>query len=309
MEEIKNYKYEVAFSFLQGDETIALQINDLIQDRISTFLYSKKQEELGGSDGEKKFNEVFYNESRIVVVLYRNGWGQTPWTRIEETAIRNRAFDSGWEFLVIVNLDKASNLPNWIPKIYIWVDYERWKSEGVAPVIEQKVKENGGHARPESLEDKAKRFGRLRASVKKRELFFNNGEAQTSSDNEVVKMIELLKDNKAKIEDPDTYFKFSTEEREREMYQFGNNGYNLCFNWFHQYHEIKDRSLIVTIYEKLGHHGIDYKFDRDLEENNIWKPESNIWAVKNKYFTSTELVDYWVSMFIDVLVKREKNRR
>ena len=69
-EDIK-YKYEVAFSFLQADEPIAYQINDLIQDRIETFLYSKKQEELGGTDGEKKFNEVFYKEENVITV--------TPW--------------------------------------------------------------------------------------------------------------------------------------------------------------------------------------------------------------------------------------
>jgi hypothetical protein len=89
------FKYEVAFSFLQKDEQTAYQINDFIQDRIEIFIYSKKQEELVGTAGEKNFNNVFYRECRIVVLLYRNGWGATPWTRIEETAIRNRAFDSG----------------------------------------------------------------------------------------------------------------------------------------------------------------------------------------------------------------------
>ncbi len=42
MEQEQLYKYEVAFSFLQHDEVIAYQINDLIQDKIETFLYSKR---------------------------------------------------------------------------------------------------------------------------------------------------------------------------------------------------------------------------------------------------------------------------
>ncbi len=135
------YKYEVAFSFLQQDEKIAFDINDQVADRLSTFIYSKRQEELGGTDGEQSFNKVFYEQSRIVVVLFRDGWGQTPWTRIEETAIKNRAFDKSWEFLLLVNLDPKSSLPTWIPKTYIWLDFERYKGEGAAAVIEHKVKE------------------------------------------------------------------------------------------------------------------------------------------------------------------------
>ncbi len=310
MAEDVKYKYEVAFSFLQADESIAYQINDLIQDRIETFLYSKKQEELGGTDGEKKFNEVFYKESRVVVVLYRNGWGLTPWTRIEETAIKNKAFDNGWEFLLLVNLDKTSNLPTWIPKSYIWFDFERWKVEGLAPVIEQKVKESGGHARPDSIADKAKRFGRLRAAVKERELFLRNGDAVLASDTEVENMIQLLKESKEQIEDPATFFKLSTEERLKEMYQFGHDSYYLCFNWHHQYYEIKDRNLVVSIYEQRGHYGmnderrikrIEYKFDRALIGHNIW-------TEGNKIYTSSELVHFWVDNFLDVLGSREKNR-
>ena len=75
MENIKKFKYEVSFSFLKQDESIAFDINDKIQDRLATFIYAKKQEELSATDGEKKFNQVFFEESRIVVLLYRNGWG------------------------------------------------------------------------------------------------------------------------------------------------------------------------------------------------------------------------------------------
>ena len=54
----KEYIYEVGFSFLKQDEAIAYDLNDHIQDRLSTFIYSKKQEELGVTEGEKKFNKV-----------------------------------------------------------------------------------------------------------------------------------------------------------------------------------------------------------------------------------------------------------
>jgi hypothetical protein len=305
------YKYEVAFSFLQKDEHLAYQINDLIQDRLETFIYSKKQEELSGTDGEKKFNDVFYKDSRIVVLLYRGGWGETPWTRIEETAIRNRAFELGWDFLLLINLDKNCALPRWIPKTYIWFDFERWKSEGLAPVIEQKVKEAGGRVRPESIEDKANRFKRLRDAVRERKRFFYAGDAIQESDNEVKKIIRLMKEAKGALEDPGSSFLFDFSERKEEMYEFGNNSIYLCFNWHNGSYEIKDRNLYVTVYERLGHWRINqsdrqykqvvYKFGRDLNSNNIW-------AVGGKSYSSEELVNDWLSYFLEILSQKEKNR-
>ncbi len=67
----KSFKYEVAFSFLTEDEDLVNQINDLLKGRLSTFVYSERQAEIAGTDGEKTFNRVFGSDARIVVVLYR----------------------------------------------------------------------------------------------------------------------------------------------------------------------------------------------------------------------------------------------
>lgn len=77
-----DFKYDIAFSFVKEDEGRATQINDLVQDRYRTFLYSKAQEQLAGTDGEKAFNAVFGKEARIVAVLLRPEWGNTAWTRL-----------------------------------------------------------------------------------------------------------------------------------------------------------------------------------------------------------------------------------
>lgn len=67
----KDYKYDVAFSFLQQDEELAMKLSQLLAGRLSTFVYSRKQGEVAGSDGEQRFNKVFGEEARVVVVLYR----------------------------------------------------------------------------------------------------------------------------------------------------------------------------------------------------------------------------------------------
>ena len=48
-----DFEYDIAFSFLAEDEMLATQLNDLLQDRFKTFLYSKQQEKLAGTDGEE----------------------------------------------------------------------------------------------------------------------------------------------------------------------------------------------------------------------------------------------------------------
>ena len=309
-----NFKYEVAFSFLQQDEGIAYQINDLIQDRFSTFVYSREQEVLGGTDGEKTFNRVFHDDARIVIILYRDGWGQTAWTRIEETAIKNRAFNKGWEFLLVINLDKSSTLPSWIPNPYIWLDFQKYKSEGAIAVIDQKVRKSGGESRQETLEDRAKRFGRLRDAAKERDEFFKTGKAFLEADDEVESMITMLKEGKEMIEANNLLLKFSTEEDRSPYYQFGHNNYWLLFAWRRGFYEMKDRKLEVFIYERIkrSHLGLKnietifeevvYKYDRDLSENNIW--------VNGEHsYSSKELVSLWVNKFIDFLSNKERNRR
>jgi hypothetical protein len=308
------YQYEVGFSFLKQDEAIAYDLNDHIQDRLSTFIYSKKQEDLGGKDGENKFNTVFYQECRVVVVLYRDGWGETPWTRIEETAIKNRAFDKGWDFLLFINMDTNSTLPTWIPRTYIWLDYQRFKTEGAIAVIEHKVKEQGGTSRQETIAEAAERLKRLRKAEKERELFLKSQEAVTQANRELRTIIEKLKVLKPIIEDPENFLDLATSERTNlPMYEFGFNGYYLCFNSVYPIqHDIANGTLKVTIYEKRGHEQTDYKeyinkqsifrFDRDLIGNNGWSEHNR----GNDFLTTDELVDKWVKQFITDIGKRKK---
>lgn len=83
-------QYDVAVSFLSVDEPLALQTHAKLSESLEVFVYSKKQEQLAGTDGLESFRQVFRADSRMVVVLYRDGWGQTPWTRVEEAAIKDR---------------------------------------------------------------------------------------------------------------------------------------------------------------------------------------------------------------------------
>ncbi|HRH39661.1 MAG TPA: hypothetical protein PK760_15025, partial [Flavobacteriales bacterium] len=147
----KQYKFEVAFSFLERDEALAYQINDLISDRLSTFIYSQHQFDLAAKDGQTSFRRVFAIESRMVVVLYRPDWGNTNWTRVEEEAIEDRRLKESSDFIVLINVERGK--PEWYSSSHIRLDLERHSIEQLAAVIEDRVASRGGNVRTESADD------------------------------------------------------------------------------------------------------------------------------------------------------------
>ena len=167
------YKYDAAFSFLAKDEGRAVSVSDKLSDRFKTFVYSEHQKELAGRDGEEAFARVFSREARIVVIFYREMWGTTPWTRIEQEAIRNRAHDEGYDFTIFVPLDPNPRMPAWLPKHRLWADIERWGESGLAAVIENHIRDSGGEATPETLAMRKERMDRQVEHNNLREQFIN----------------------------------------------------------------------------------------------------------------------------------------
>ena len=91
------------------------------------------------------------------MVLHREGWGRTPWTGVEQTAIQERGFRNGWDFLVFVPLDDSS-LPDWLPKTRIWFNFARFGMPGLAAVVEQRFQDAGGTPAVETAIDLAARL-------------------------------------------------------------------------------------------------------------------------------------------------------
>jgi hypothetical protein len=111
---MSEYGYEVAISFKAENEPFALQLKAALDPPLRTFVYSKAQPELAGRDGLEAFTEVFRDKSRLVVLLFGAGYGDTRWTRVEEGAIKARIFEGdGWPHLFIVRMDKTP-LPSWV---------------------------------------------------------------------------------------------------------------------------------------------------------------------------------------------------
>jgi hypothetical protein len=76
---------------------------------------------VAGTDGSETFRKVFYEQARLAVILFRPGWGETRFTRVEEAAIRDKVTERGWAGMFLVRL-APGKLPVWIPGTYIYFD-------------------------------------------------------------------------------------------------------------------------------------------------------------------------------------------
>jgi hypothetical protein len=152
------YKHDVAISFLHNDEPLAIDLQSRLAPSLNTFVYSKHQEELAGTDGLQSFRTVFRSDARLVVVLFRDGWGQTPWTRVEEGAIQDRFLKEGWNWLLVVMLDKVSSPPPWLPEARIRMSLPDFGIEQTVGAIRLRAQELGSIQRTENAIDKARRL-------------------------------------------------------------------------------------------------------------------------------------------------------
>jgi hypothetical protein len=145
---IINPKYDVAVSFLSSDEAIGAALHQRLSESLEVFFYTERQKELAGTDGMVSMRAPFLEDSRVVVVLHRELWGKTKWTRIEETAIKERCFNDGWEGLFFITLDRKSVLPKWLPPMLVRFSYEDYGLEQAVGAIKTRVQQAGGIIEP-----------------------------------------------------------------------------------------------------------------------------------------------------------------
>jgi hypothetical protein len=300
------FKYDVAFSFLARDESITQELNDLIQDRVATFVYSERQEAIAGTDGEETFNKVFGEDARIVVILYRDGWGETPWTRIEETAIRNRGFKENYDFLVFIPLDKEATIPRWLPRAYLWVGFDRWGATGAASVIEARVQQAGGSPRTESVADRAVRLKRQMDQETARRRFLDSIEGVRAALEESRALHTLLEDKAEQIR-VESDFTLSTERTREGMDVCASYGC-LKVDWSPKFaNSLDSSSLDVSLWggkpPRPGRMFIKtppclknqkYHFDRTHSGEVGWRDSST-----EEFFSSDRLADALLQTLLD----------
>jgi hypothetical protein len=141
---IDSPKYDVAISFLSKDSHTAAALNEKLSEGLAVFFFPRRQEELAGTEGLESMREPFYDNSRVNVVLYSDGWGKTPWTRVEETAIKDGCLAFGWQRLFFLVLDQSIALPVWLPDTHVRFNFAEYGLLQAVGATKARVQENGG---------------------------------------------------------------------------------------------------------------------------------------------------------------------
>jgi hypothetical protein len=146
--------YDVAFSFLSRDLALAEDLRDRLSP-MGSFVYSRKQDIVAATDGLDSFRSVFRRDSRLNVILHRELWGTTPWTGIEEVAIKDSCLATKYRSLVIALID-GSAVPSWVPDTHQLFDLKLYSRDEIVGVIKSRAAAQGSALRPDSAAEKAK---------------------------------------------------------------------------------------------------------------------------------------------------------
>jgi hypothetical protein len=132
--------YDVALSFLYQDLVLAQALYDELSKGLEVFFFPRNQEELAGSEGLESMRAPFRSQSRLNVVLYRPKWGNTPWTGVEEVAVKESCLATSFRSIFFFVIEPTSEIPTWLPETHVRFNFADF-------TLEQRVQERGGHFR------------------------------------------------------------------------------------------------------------------------------------------------------------------
>jgi hypothetical protein len=166
----EKHDLDVAISFKSEDASLANDIRGRLGKSLDTFVYTAKQEELAGTDGLETLRKVFRHRAKLVVILFRSGWGETPWTRVEMEAITDRFLKEGPGFLFVITLDSAAP-PPWLPDKLLRFNLDDFGVEQAVGAIKARALEVGSVLHYPSSAERARlaaeeaEFGKERARL------------------------------------------------------------------------------------------------------------------------------------------------
>ena len=292
-----------------------MAINQLIEGRITAFLYSKKQKEIVGKDGEQELNKVFGQEARFAVVLYDSDWGKTPWTRIEETAIRNRAYSEGYDFVLFILTKANLTPPVWLPKNRLWFGLDRYGIKGAAAVIESRVQELNGKIRELTAMDISKLKAKEIEFEDVRRKFLHSYDGINTANQEVERLFSGIKSIVSQIQSESLKFRIQEDKNELVIYS---SGYTLFILWSLQYINSLDHSALrvqffrgsipfknsIPIESPKRLQLESYYFDKLISEQYCWR----LGREDGEPFSTEQLIESCMTEFMD-LIKDERLRR
>lgn len=303
---------DVSISFLGEDEDLAKELYDSLKERLDVFYYAERQPKLVGTDGEESFGEAFRDKARIVVVFYRQGWGETMMTRAERSGIKQRASKEGYNFSIWVPLDEDKSIPAFLDPQFIWFDFDRWGIDGLSAVIEEKVKESGLKVRPETVFDRLSKF-KSKAELKEAiDSFHWSKEGVKFVEDANNNLESIINETKEKFEEVTDKIKFGVKS-DRRYTIVTSHPYQMVFHVGHYAsNTVHDDEIIVRLqigkkssgFREYVYETIEtFKFFPTLDKDRdpMWKKEHN------GLFTLEELVYDMLTELADRVIREAEN--
>ncbi len=316
-------QYDVAVSFLVQDQRIAQALNDELEaSGLNVFFFPRKQEELAGTNGMESMRAPFL-EARVNVVLFRKPWGETPWTRVEDSAISERCFKGGWSSLMFVQLDKTSPLPKWVPPTHIRFSFEDYSLNQLVGAIKLRVQEQGGVIKPLDAIGRAQAVKREADYLADRDRLMRDGawigQLQASISETITEIGRLVSEVNAahKLEIAfgagamsmailrSGYVSMSIGWQQPIFNYVGDHDAHECHLWAAEYSGTlalaNENRWYIDQPKMLKRH--KFKVDVGQDRGLLWRIDG-----KEEYIQPSQLADYILRLFLDLVARANQGK-
>jgi hypothetical protein len=313
-------KYDVAISFLYQDLSLAQALYDKLHAGLEVFFFPGNQNVLAGTDGLESMRAPFRHESRLSVVLYRPGWGDTPWTAVEALAIKECCLENFYRNIFVYVIEKTGVLPKWLPDTHVYFSSANYSLDEAVGAIKARVQDRGGEYRPLTPARKAE-LNRAEEDYRRARAFMSSQDGMAKIFSKVEELFEEIRTQCDKVNaggNANIEYRIKLQQGEKQqIFTLSGPRVGLLVIWFQPYSNLLDDSLLGVreFNEKMiipvGHvhwqqpelvNETKYAPDISRALEYGWKPQRGL----NKFLSSKELASQCVIQFLD-LVDRDRD--
>lgn len=306
-------KYDIAISYLSRDEELAYAIYTELGQVFKIFIYTQHQKELAGGNGVELLRNIFTERTNLIVILHREGWGKSEWTKTEELDIQEFGLKNRWEGILLVNLDDSKK-PKWFPGPLFSLDFPKYGFQELIGVIKSRAQERGSEIKSVTAVEKAKILEMRREFANRKEQFLHSEDGANEASKEVRKLFEEIEKICAEINSGTVRFEFNKKndcnyylKGYRNVKNLGSIALQVIVQWS-SYTSTLDHSKLIVAKVDLGRtigglridkeepriEELFFDFDVTPSMENRWRDNRN-----EKLYTSSELADDIVKIIID----------
>lgn len=305
---------DVAFSLLAQDQGIAEQLSDRLREKLRVFLWTEAQKDMAGKNGVALLNELYERRAQLVVVLYRKGYAETRFTRLEESAITSKGLNDGWSRVFLISLDGTK--PSWIPASRLWFGLDTFGLDVAAETIEARFAELGVQARPETIVERATRIETEKKGQERAVWFRRTQEGVDTVQAEVKRFAEYLKQRATDINAVASSLnvQYQLSARDPNLHQLAADKARTTFGWWTRYsNSLSEASLFIR--EFAVRLSTKRFIDNSDPINEVaylpfldWRDEKVVWRERvgsrasdettGRAFTTEQLADHFIERLL-----------